>query len=93
VADFAHLRMGLTTHAPLMYVTKAQIITEGMSMGVDYSITSSCYDPADDGSASARFDPLKYAPPGSPTWTAPAPTRPMSLSGCAQASSTIATSP
>lgn len=85
--------MGVTIAAPLMCLTKAQIITEGVGMGVDYSITSSCYDPADDGSASAGFDPLEYAPPGSPTWTAPAPTLLMSLSGCAQASSTITTSP
>jgi len=47
---------GLMIHAPLMYLTKAQIITEGMGMGVDYSITSSCYDPTAEGTACAHCD-------------------------------------
>ena len=46
----------LTIHAPLMYLTKAQIITEGTAMMVDYSITSSCYDPTDDGAACGHCD-------------------------------------
>ncbi|CAB4969059.1 MAG: 7-cyano-7-deazaguanine synthase QueC [Actinobacteria bacterium] len=46
----------LTIHAPLMYLTKAQIITEGTAMGVDYSITSSCYDPSEDGDACGHCD-------------------------------------
>lgn len=32
-------------HAPLINLTKAQIIQRGVGLGVDYSITSSCYDP------------------------------------------------
>ena len=32
-------------HAPLMAMTKSQIILEGVRLGVDYSITHSCYDP------------------------------------------------
>jgi 7-cyano-7-deazaguanine synthase len=35
--------------APLIEKTKAQIITLGLSLGVDYSKTTSCYDPAVDG--------------------------------------------
>lgn len=34
--------------APLMDMNKAQIIKAGMSLGVDYRITHSCYDPVDD---------------------------------------------
>ena len=32
-------------HAPLVSMTKVQIIQKGMTLGVDYSMTSSCYDP------------------------------------------------
>lgn len=32
-------------HAPLVHLSKAQIIQKGMSLGLDYSMTSSCYDP------------------------------------------------
>jgi 7-cyano-7-deazaguanine synthase len=35
----------LTIHTPLIHMTKAQIIREGLELGVDYSLTSSCYDP------------------------------------------------
>ncbi|MCO6436295.1 MAG: 7-cyano-7-deazaguanine synthase QueC [Phycisphaerae bacterium] len=37
--------------APLLNMTKAQIIREGIRLGVDYSLTQSCYDPAPDGAA------------------------------------------
>jgi 7-cyano-7-deazaguanine synthase len=46
----------LTIHAPLQELTKAGIIALGQSLGVDYSLTTSCYDPAADGSACARCD-------------------------------------
>jgi 7-cyano-7-deazaguanine synthase len=39
----------LKIHTPLISLTKAQIIQEGLRLGVDYGITSSCYDPGDDG--------------------------------------------
>jgi 7-cyano-7-deazaguanine synthase len=35
----------VTIHTPLIRMTKAQIIREGLSLGVDYGLTSSCYDP------------------------------------------------
>ncbi|SRR6266571_1400965 len=41
---------------PLIQLTKAQIIQLGQSLGVDYSITQSCYDPAPDGSACGHCD-------------------------------------
>ena len=34
-------------HTPLIDLTKAQIIDKGISLGVDYSLTISCYDPVD----------------------------------------------
>lgn len=39
----------LRIHTPLISLTKAQIVQEGMRLGVDYSETSSCYDPGEDG--------------------------------------------
>ncbi len=35
-------------HAPLMKMSKAQIITRGTGLGVDYGLTHSCYDPQED---------------------------------------------
>src|SRR5439155_6214884 len=35
----------LKIHTPLIELTKAQIIRRGLELGVDYSLTSSCYDP------------------------------------------------
>ena len=46
----------LTVHTPLIYLTKAQIIQKGLELGVDYSVTSSCYDPAADGKACGTCD-------------------------------------
>ena len=39
----------LKIHTPLISLTKAQIVQEGLRLGVDYSNTSSCYDPQEDG--------------------------------------------
>lgn len=38
-------------HTPLQYLDKAQIIRKGLSLGVDYSLTTSCYDPDEEGRA------------------------------------------
>ena len=43
-------------HAPLMQWTKPQIIARGLELGVEYGLTSSCYDPSPDGSACRRCD-------------------------------------
>lgn len=43
-------------HAPLLKLTKAQIIREGVRLGVDYSLTLSCYDPDAAGRACGRCD-------------------------------------
>jgi len=42
-------KRNLTIHAPLIDWTKADIIRAGTALGVDYSITSSCYDPGPNG--------------------------------------------
>jgi 7-cyano-7-deazaguanine synthase len=46
----------MTLHAPLIDLTKAQIIQKGRMLGVDYAQTTSCYDPAPDGSACGTCD-------------------------------------
>jgi 7-cyano-7-deazaguanine synthase len=46
----------VTIHTPLMHWTKAQIIRRGLELGVDYSLTTSCYAPQDDDLACGRCD-------------------------------------
>jgi 7-cyano-7-deazaguanine synthase len=43
-------------HAPLVNMTKAEIIRLGTSLGVDYSMTLSCYDPDSEGRACGQCD-------------------------------------
>jgi 7-cyano-7-deazaguanine synthase len=43
-------------HAPLIRMTKAEIIKKGMALGVDYGLTRSCYDPDAEGRACGRCD-------------------------------------
>ncbi len=43
-------------HTPLIQMSKSEIIHKGLSIGVDYSLTSSCYDPSRDGAACGRCD-------------------------------------
>lgn len=49
-------RQHLTIHTPLMHLTKAHIIAQGLALGVDYSLTLTCYDPAPDGRACGQCD-------------------------------------
>ncbi len=49
-------RQKLTIHTPLIDLTKAQIIRKGLELGVDYGLTSSCYDPAPDGRPCGQCD-------------------------------------
>jgi 7-cyano-7-deazaguanine synthase len=46
----------LTIHAPLIHWTKGQIIQRGLELGVDYSLTISCYDPSRIGGSCGRCD-------------------------------------
>jgi 7-cyano-7-deazaguanine synthase len=43
-------------HAPLQMMTKADIIRRGLQLGLDYSLTHSCYDPGPGGAACGRCD-------------------------------------
>lgn len=43
-------------HTPLIALTKAQIIQAGQALGVDYALTTSCYDPSPDGAPCAHCD-------------------------------------
>lgn len=69
----------LTLHAPLIHLTKGQIIRRGLELGVDYSITSTCYDPAPAGEACGRCDACRLrlkgfadagVPDPAPYWSA-----------------------
>jgi len=45
-----------TVHTPLMTLDKAGVIRLGRSLGLDYSLTHTCYDPAHDGAACGHCD-------------------------------------
>ncbi len=49
----------LKIHAPLIHMTKAEIIRRGLELGVDYSLTWSCYDPEKKARACGRCDSCK----------------------------------
>jgi 7-cyano-7-deazaguanine synthase len=46
----------VTIHTPLIAMTKAEIIRTGLAIGVDYGLTSSCYDPTPAGDACGHCD-------------------------------------
>lgn len=46
----------LRVHAPLIKLTKAEIVRRGTELGVDYSLTHTCYDPREDGVSCGRCD-------------------------------------
>ena len=48
-------------HAPLIDLTKAQIIRLGLELGVDYSLTHSCYDPSPGGLACGHCDSCRLS--------------------------------
>src|SRR5947208_1389801 len=47
---------GMTIQTPLIKMTKAEIIRTGLELGVDYSLTSSCYEPSPEGEACGACD-------------------------------------
>ncbi|MDX1776716.1 MAG: 7-cyano-7-deazaguanine synthase QueC [Desulfobulbales bacterium] len=49
-------KRSLRIHAPLMHLTKKEIIQKGFALGVDYATTHSCYDPDAAGVACGRCD-------------------------------------
>jgi 7-cyano-7-deazaguanine synthase len=49
-------RLSLKIHTPLIALTKAEIIGKGIELGVDYGLTSSCYDPSLSGEPCGQCD-------------------------------------
>jgi 7-cyano-7-deazaguanine synthase len=62
-------------HAPLISLRKADIIRRGLELGVDYSLTHSCYDPAEDGGACGACDACLLRAKGFAEAGVPDPTR------------------
>ena len=73
--------------APLQHLTKAGVIRLGLELGLDYSLTHSCYDPADDGRPCGRCDSCQLRAKGfaeagvaDPLLASPTPSEPLSSS-------------
>jgi 7-cyano-7-deazaguanine synthase len=62
-------------HAPLISLTKAGIIREGMRLGVDYALTVSCYQADSEGRACGRCDACRFRRAGFAAAGVPDPTR------------------
>lgn len=62
-------------HAPLQFLDKSEIIKLGDSIGVDYSLTHSCYDPKPDGAACGECDSCVLRANGFKNAGIPDPTR------------------
>ena len=74
LAQVATRSGGFRVHAPLIELTKAQIIALGLTLGVDYAMTHSCYDP-EDGAACGRCDACVLRRKGFTEAGVPDPTR------------------
>lgn len=66
---------GFRIYTPLIHLTKAQIIREGLSLGVDYSQTVSCYQATSEGFACGRCDACRLRAVGFAAANTPDPTR------------------
>jgi len=77
LATVAGTEKGVTfrVHAPLLHLTKAEIILRGVELGVDYALTHSCYDPTPDGLACGRCDSCVLRRRGFADAGVPDPTR------------------
>ncbi len=62
-------------HTPLMALDKAGVVRLGASLGVDYALTHSCYDPAPGGAACGRCDACQLRRKGFTGAGIPDPTR------------------
>jgi 7-cyano-7-deazaguanine synthase len=65
----------LQVHAPLLHLGKAEIIRQGVALGVDYSLTVSCYQPDQQGRACGRCDSCRLRRAGFEAAGVPDPTR------------------
>ncbi len=68
-------RTRLTIHAPLLHLTKAEIVRTGHELGVDYALTTSCYDPSPEGEACGHCDSCLLRRKGFAEAGLPDPTR------------------
>jgi len=75
LANVATRAGGFQVHAPLIKLTKAEIIRAGLALGVDYGMTHSCYDPTPDGAACGRCDACALRRKGFAEAGVPDPTR------------------
>jgi 7-cyano-7-deazaguanine synthase len=71
VQGLAHYRV----HAPLLHMSKGEIIRIGISAGVDYALTHSCYDPSAEGLACGNCDSCILRRQGFESAGVPDPTR------------------
>jgi 7-cyano-7-deazaguanine synthase len=62
-------------HTPLIHLSKAEIIKLGVTLGVDFGLTHSCYDPTLDGAACGRCDSCRIRRDGFRAAGVPDPTR------------------
>ena len=67
-------RARYTVHAPLIELSKAQIILRGTALGVPYALSHSCYDPDADGRACGRCDSCRLRAQGFREAAVPDPT-------------------
>ena len=68
-------RRPVTIRAPLIKMTKGEIIRAGVKLGVDYGLTHSCYDPAPSGAACGACDSCQLRRRGFEAAGVPDPTR------------------
>jgi 7-cyano-7-deazaguanine synthase len=66
---------GLRIRAPLIEWSKAEIVRRGTELGVDYSLTVSCYQASTDGAACGRCDACRLRAAGFAVASLPDPTR------------------
>jgi 7-cyano-7-deazaguanine synthase len=65
----------LKIHTPLIQLTKAEIIQRGLELGVDYALSSTCYDPSPEGEACGHCDACLLRLKGFETVGLPDPVR------------------
>jgi 7-cyano-7-deazaguanine synthase len=65
----------LTIHTPLIGLTKAEIVAQGIALGVDFGLTSTCYDPSPDGAACGHCEACLLRRKGFEEAGVPDPTR------------------
>jgi 7-cyano-7-deazaguanine synthase len=68
-------RRPITMRAPLIRMSKAEIIQAGVALGLDYSLTHSCYDPSPTGAACGGCDACHLRRKGFESAAVPDPTR------------------